>query len=136
MKWKPWLFWGLFAVTMACVACFAFWLTTPKHRISKQRIEQIEPGMTLAEVEAIFGVPPGDYSSNAGTAETPLGWETVWLCDPTMLTEPEGERKVWIGEGIAVDVFFNPRVVQKPVVMYIRGSQESVLARLRRWLGL
>ncbi len=37
-------------------------LAPPAHRIDKAHFEMIQPGMTRAEVEAIFGVPPGEYN--------------------------------------------------------------------------
>jgi hypothetical protein len=38
----------------------------PPHRINPDSFEQIRGGMTPAEVEAIIGVPPGDYSGTDG----------------------------------------------------------------------
>ena len=41
----------------------AFLLTQPRSPINLQNFEKIQIGMTLAEVEAIIGLSPGDYST-------------------------------------------------------------------------
>jgi hypothetical protein len=40
-----------------------WWLAPAPHRINRAGFEQIREGLTQAEVEAILGVPPGDYST-------------------------------------------------------------------------
>ena len=50
-------------------------LAPPAHRIDKDHFELIQKGMTLAEVEAIFCQPPGNY--NWAVADG----ATIWLWD-------------------------------------------------------
>src|SRR4051812_37254575 len=51
----------LFVVGLG-VAAYFFVAAEPP-RITVENAARIQPGMTLAEVEAIFGVPPGTYST-------------------------------------------------------------------------
>jgi hypothetical protein len=57
---RSWLRILVLAVAVAVV--FAFPLLAPTaHRIDQAHFELIQDGMTRADVEAIFGVPPGKY---------------------------------------------------------------------------
>jgi hypothetical protein len=51
---------GLLVILLAAITLFFPLLAAP-HRIDQAHRELIRSGMTLAEVEAIFGVPAGDY---------------------------------------------------------------------------
>ena len=136
MKRRRCLVLGSGIVAMAAVAGLAFWLTAPKHRIHEESIGLIEAGMSQAEVEAIFGVPPGDYSSNTANA----AWIPTSLSNSLKLTfiVPEGEQQTWKGENVSVTVVFNPLVVEKPYVIWVRvvAPSEPFFAKIRRWLGL
>jgi len=43
---------------------FLVWWSQPGHRIDKHGYELIQEGMTVDEVVAVIGVPPGDYATN------------------------------------------------------------------------
>src|SRR5262245_20090108 len=53
------------------------WLTTPKQHVTREAFDRIQNGMTLAEVEAIIGLPQGNYATGptwvvaSPTATTP-----------------------------------------------------------------
>lgn len=49
------------AVPLICLLGFYPLLAPPAHRIDKDHFELIQNGMTLAEIESIFGQPPGSY---------------------------------------------------------------------------
>jgi hypothetical protein len=54
-------------------AAYPVWrCLVPPHRIDRTRRAQIRPGMTQPEVEAMLGVPPGDYSSGEHRASVYL----------------------------------------------------------------
>ena len=80
-----------FAVLTAGVL-FAHWFATrPTHNINEATIGQITEGMTLAEVEAIFGVPPGDYSTRSvdyTTTCSRIGWHSslTWKSNEAILS--------------------------------------------------
>jgi hypothetical protein len=136
MTKRRWTLLGLGTVAMVAVMGLAFWMGAPRHRINKESIGLIEQGMSQAEVEAIFGVPPGDYSSNTPNASA---WIPTTLSNSLKMTfiVPEGEQKTWMGEKVGVTLVFNPLVVEKPYVIFFREFQEeSVYSKFRRWLGL
>jgi hypothetical protein len=51
------------AVVLLLAGAGALLLTAhgPRPRLTAENYGRIRPGMTLAEVEAILGAPPGDY---------------------------------------------------------------------------
>jgi hypothetical protein len=64
------------------------WRTlAPQHRINHHSFEQIQKGMTRAEVEAVLGVPPGSYSLGSAAAlpnapgDQPTRRLAVWQSD-------------------------------------------------------
>jgi outer membrane protein assembly factor BamE (lipoprotein component of BamABCDE complex) len=93
-----------------------FW---PRHRINRDSFAQIREGMTHAEVQAILGVPPGDYfsedvhrlfenSRNDYVFVQPTGdggWCAVWWSDAACVAvrfQPDGtvaEKGLWGGIG-------------------------------------
>src|SRR5262245_49350491 len=52
---------GMLAALIAGVTFFYPLLAPTPHRIDEAHFRQIQPGMTRAQVEAIFGAPPGEY---------------------------------------------------------------------------
>src|SRR5262249_3940440 len=60
----------LAVVTAGIVIHWTAFLRAPVHSISSQSFNCIKMGMTSEEVEAILGVPPGDYSRTLDT-DTP-----------------------------------------------------------------
>src|SRR5262245_24097010 len=50
-----------FLVCVPIAFVLILWLTAPKHRINLASYGKILAGMTLSQLEAIFGVPPGHY---------------------------------------------------------------------------
>lgn len=49
---------------VAVLAGVAYWLLLPTDPIGPQAFERIQLGMTEAEVEAVVGLPPGQYYSD------------------------------------------------------------------------
>ncbi|HMF15961.1 MAG TPA: hypothetical protein VKE98_02090 [Gemmataceae bacterium] len=109
------LFWLAYA---ACVLLAVFWgarLLTPRHRINRESLEKIQVGMTLEEVEAILGVPPGDYA----TKEIGIAW---------------------VGEEGAIHVMLNPEG-RVSYLAWLEPWRELIgevtfLDKLRGWFGL
>ena len=72
-----------------CTCCFALvallmWLA-PKPSVSKSVSDQIRIGMTRFEVEALIGVPPGDYTIRKKFYE-PWGWNGAWSANLQAMT--------------------------------------------------
>jgi len=84
------LFWLAYA---ACVGLAVFWgvrLLTPRHRISRENYEKIQVGMTPQGLEALLGVPPGDYSTRpCFSIENDGGWRD-WSARQITWTSNEG----------------------------------------------
>ena len=113
--------------TAATMGCLALWLTSLRHRINEESVKLIQEGMTQADVQAVFGVPPGDYSN---------GGIPIYSRDSDWL-EPV-DRKEWIGDAVAVEVFFDSagkvlHVYQNQVAQF---PDESLPTRVRHWLGM
>lgn len=59
-----------FCLVIFCSIAGAIFVATwfvlaPSHRITEENIRKIQAGMSVADVEAILGAPPGDYSTHA-----------------------------------------------------------------------
>jgi hypothetical protein len=92
-------FWVVFGVLTYAAALLTAWLVAVYPFVSAGTFAEIEPGMTAAEVEAVFGGPPGDYRSSARlraglsnmhptniAVAGAVGWRE-WVCD---------EGRIWI----------------------------------------
>ena len=104
-------------------------------RITEGNYERIREGMTLAEVEALLGGPPGDYTR--GQAD-PLFITTSG--DPANNVWLRGTIHAWQGPQLTVEVVIAPAggVLAKHCwpTAYSRRPTLSFLIRLRRFLGL
>jgi hypothetical protein len=114
-------------------------LMAPQHRITKENIAAIKEGMTEAEVQALLGVPAGDYSSKQTGGVFILGdrpWADSFFAGPDIVERDGG--KFWVGDETSVWVRFDD-VGQVVVVWpgrFIANGNESFLTKLRRWLGM
>jgi hypothetical protein len=105
-------------------------LMPPRPGITRENYERLRAAMTLAEVEAVLGGPPGNYS------RLPDREAGLWALDPD---DPEVSRQyfrgreVWVGQELAVAVWFNDhqRVVRKAA---FEMPPENPLDRLLRRL--
>jgi hypothetical protein len=113
------------------VAGVAFWVWPDQTDggISRGGFERIQDGMTQAEVEAILGGPPGDYSA-----------AYVVYGGAMFVIAPHGHgpacrEELWKEDGVAVVVYFGPdgTVADK---MFACPAPPTPLERLRGWLGL
>ena len=112
---------------LLAIAAVIWFLTRANPHIDDDHYRQIEHAMTLAQVEAIIGAPPGNYG---GADPTAYGIQACqgWICDlfqdwhhgkPTMTLErinarlEEGRIVVWTGRqyAIAVELDAQDRVV-------------------------
>jgi len=122
---------GLATVAMSAVVGYVLLRhTASAHRINEASLKLIQPGMTQADVEKVLGVPPGDYS-HGGCVLDPF-------LDPP--EDNDGRNwigRLWIGEEVAVFVFFdvsgNVANARKHLV---QRNEQSFLAKIRRWLGV
>jgi hypothetical protein len=121
---------GLVAVVGAVCLTVAF-SAGQRPRITQANFERIKVGMRLEEVEAILGVPPGDYTTepvpdlevgSSGTFKKPGRGCAWWGNDGLIqLGVDEDNLVLWTR-------FVEPH--------YGYRLQPGPLGRLRRWLGL
>jgi hypothetical protein len=130
------------ALPIAMVLGLGAWLLWPRTMITQENADKIQPGMTLAEVEAILGGParqdatgpiategfddapiPEGNSFEAGLAGEDgelIGWDRRWFSDTIMVT-------------IHFDLENHVSEIRcRPMFPVERGMIET----LRRWLHL
>ena len=112
--------------------CLMLWLTGgPSHRINRTGFENIRKEMTEREVEAVLGVPAGDYATG------PIRLITFGDAPKTTYFVFRPAEKKWVGNEAVIEVWFddNGRVEDKRIWgAYI--AREPIFNRLRRLLGL
>jgi len=118
----------------ACVLIAGYflhaWLT--KTHINRETFERIENGMTLAEVEQIIGVPPGNYETRQRNGPRhPRSAYVLFEGNNIYSIAPEVTWSSNDGE-IIVTVSKDGRVMHKH---FNDVELESVSDTLRRWLG-
>lgn len=86
-------------------------LAPPAHRIDKDHFELIQNGMTLAEVESIFGQPAGNYDWAVADQSQ------VWFFDFAVAQKP------WVGGGNNLQ---SGAVVVNEVTFDLTGQQAWV----------
>ncbi len=118
---------GLLVVLAGVGALSVRWLTVPvTSHISEATVARIQPGMTKAEVERLLGGPPGDYTTRS----------MVWALEISRLVPP-GTPASWLSdEGEATVYFDEEGLVTGAYFDHAFDGPESLLDRLRRWLGL
>ncbi len=98
----------------------SFMITEPrKITFSQDDAKQISIGMTRSEVEAILGVPAGDY--------------TTGPCDEPPLGSRAFIRDKWFSDTGAIIVLFNDRE-RVVTVEFWPMRRESFIDRWYRWL--
>lgn len=120
--WVPAMLTGAVLIAGVCIA-----ITPGPPRPCRATFEQVQEGMTAADVEATVGGPPGYYGpgkdgEDVFTMPRGLKWTMYesWVCD-------EGELLVKFRDGRVETVsVWNVIVLPRP----------SLWARLRAWAGL
>jgi hypothetical protein len=120
--------WMLPALLAGLVAAGVAWCLTTQHRLKAGNFRAVRAGMTGPEVDALLGVPPGDYS-NGGL--------------PTVAVVEHPNHKTWLGTESGLTVFFNPagRVVDTMTYRVHRPrtpptKKDDLVGKVRRWLNL
>ena len=131
MKKRRLLLWT-WALVMLGACGVTLWLNVPRPGVTRSNYERIREGMTLADVGAILGGPPGNYQEGRGTfllfsANGPEG-SSPWLRDDVA-------HLIWWGPDVTILLAVSPdgRVLAKHCSPYM-PSQPSFWDRLRRLL--
>src|SRR4051812_8749026 len=89
---------GLVVLSVAC----GYWLTRPTPRVTEESFAEIQPGMTIEQVEAIIGGPPGNYSGRPAQGAYPLGCVPMEWDHCQFGPGPSGVE--WVGPDMAIAV--------------------------------
>jgi hypothetical protein len=92
--------------------------------ISPENCERIQNGMTLADVEAFLGGPPGTYTTDG------QDWSMGMLDNG--VRSITHTRRVWVGDNGGIRIDFDEHGHVAVCQWCPRG--ESLLNRMRRWL--
>jgi hypothetical protein len=119
-----------FAILTMAVMCTSWYAMRPVHRINQDTVEEIKEGMTVKEVEAIFGVPAGDYTTRP-VLIFPLGAPPY---RPWFYKNP---AKSWDSNEASILIHFNDAGrVEDAFVCPVLNWDESWWDKIRRWLRL
>ena len=117
----------LIIVGALILAIGLFWFLRPTCPVTAANFAKIQRGMSARQVQAILGGQAGDYSSHAV--------EYSWI----EAHAPKGtaEEKFWIGnDGVARVCFDEAGTVLFSEFLKTTPHPESLVRRLRRWLGI
>src|SRR5437870_5772023 len=104
---RHWKLTTVFLVTIGALSLmgiFSWRPVWPGPRITRERFELIQLGMTEDQVARILGGPPGDYSNDAWSGE---GY--IRLGMPMSILQKPEDRKEWLGDDLNVYVDFDER---------------------------
>ena len=136
-------------ILFTATAALIWVLTRPNPQMDRDHYDQIKDGMTLAEVEAIIGTPPGNYGGcdpNAYFTQACHGWVCSLFIDrhnsPTMTIDEihkkleAGRIVVWTGPQYAIAVHLDgqDRVVGSG--LGVRFREPTSWERLLAWLRI
>jgi hypothetical protein len=99
-------------------------LTTRSVPFKLEDAALITKGVSLEEVEAVLGCPPGHYASRAV--------ELRWPCRGP----DESTYKAWLCDEGAIVVFVADGKVEEAGHGYVYPVEETVFEKLRRWLRI
>lgn len=126
----PILLGGILAILLA--GWLMLWMTRPpEHHINSDGFGKLRKGMTESEVEAVLGVPAGDYA----TGPIRLNVNVLGYIPDTYFVFRVAEKK-WVGNEAIIEVWFENGRVEHTRIMGVFVRSESFPAKLRRWLGL
>jgi hypothetical protein len=120
------------------------WLLWTPTAITRENVARIQPGMTREEVHTILGGPP---NNEAFAPLQVLGpWEGAPVDVPMALkggeviqlaAGPGGLPDIWVGDDLLVQVQFDAAGHATGCrLLPVRRAEESLLAKVRRRLGL
>ena len=126
---------GLLVVLAGAGLGLLAWLLPSDRHIIRESYDAIGPSMTVLEVEMLLGGPAGDYTHGQYMVANLSGNHAEFDIEVYEITAKR--NRSWIGSQGLVQVSFDEhdKIAVKsffPVV----PTDETLLDRLRRWLGL
>jgi hypothetical protein len=134
---------GLLACLVVGAAGF-LWLMRPSNRINEAKLQEIQLGMTLPEVEEILGGPPWKETDVIMTPQERLNleWYRFSLAGTNNNFHQElylgGRLEFWLGETGAIVIILDhkeQKVCDKRFTTLL-PRDDSFFDTLRRWLHL
>jgi hypothetical protein len=121
-RFWTWLVLGCLAISILGPAV---WILIPKPGINRQNYHKIQVGMTLDEVTALMGHPPGNHAKPTSVIVVP---------DSESMGDTAPGQKFWMSDSgfIIVVLDENDRVRG---AAFTRVQDASILGRLYRFLG-
>ncbi len=123
---------GLFVVGV-WTSCFL----APRHRIDEHSYRRIKKGMTLAEAEAIIGVPPGVYTQRSTEYKyhrgPPFKTSVAELLEAEKLLAPE--IRSWYGNAGFIWVEFDEDGRVYGVSILENPHPPNFVDKVKAWLG-
>ncbi len=118
----------LLVLVVAGSVCIV-WLA-PRHRITAENIEKIQPGMSRQDVEALLRAPAGFEARGRKASFSLLAYVVVEM-------HGNSQAEWWVGEEQAVAVVFDADGhALKHLSAMAAQDTETYLDKLRRWLHL
>src|SRR5580765_8262874 len=93
---RKWVLLGLLACVLVAALALVPSSSRPRHRINPETFARITTGMTLAEVQEMMGVPPGDYTTRPSVH--PVDLFGSFTGKPPM---------EWVSDAGAISIWFN-----------------------------
>ncbi len=133
------LLWLLLLIGSAVVGTTVIvFLISQRPCVTRENFEKIDPGMTMAEVEALLGVPTGNpkqevYISFLYTRPMPEPRVSDMAELNARLAVMQTEE--WVGEEFAIRVYFDSSGRVFTAMGWVCGTRETFLKRVRRLSG-
>jgi hypothetical protein len=119
------------AIALLAIAATLAWFYWPQTQLKLDSFDKVREGMTLSEIEALVGGPPGIYCSGGVTG-------TYCQGVPVKGVElaKEGMSREWVAESRSLFVAFDENNTATYVVTGTPVRQRRFLDRVRGWLGM
>ncbi len=113
------------------------WPRTPGHRINRESLRQIHFGMTEPEIEAVLGVPPGDYGRGRPTRDIVRARAIDEMHNPLLTTfSPEWSKAEWLDDDFGIIAILDGQDKCICVCELNVYRPRSFVQKLRSLLGL
>jgi hypothetical protein len=135
--------WKILLIIILPALAFGGWYAlppkSPSNKIIPKAYRRIEVGMRLKEVEAVIGLPPGDYGDNLDNNSRISSWGSFIIIDASYPVPSEDWRTPvsWIGKDYAISVFLDDGgsiVIDKQLCASRTPKPRHPLEQLRTWL--
>jgi hypothetical protein len=126
--------WVLVLVAVVVLLIVGLMLFPGPSKVTRENCAQVQKGMTIAEVESVFGGPPGDYRTQPTVGDWAILGDPHWR-----LVDGVPSWGVWYGDDCSIEVQLADGCVTNIVCFANERKSIEVSAlvqwRLARWWG-